>query len=303
MFTQETVSSILSQAKQVDARLEKTIPQYKTARETAQNVYGFSNQQVMNIYVMVDEQWQKTGAVYVQKGMKMVKDAQSCVESRADRMITRVEDALEIEKSPKDKAVVRNPKDRIVAIFVRLNYLMVVSTNNLKGYSMDLVHQGQEMVLNYSLPIYITLKATVIVTKEMIFELLENRIQDMKVTYESSKDTVTMLIAGKFNEEQIKAKIADSIQTFKEMKVKVVQKGLEIKVDGKSLRENYDIFAIKFLDVMKSMKEKGTENIVSAKQRSINLYNEVINRIKQKEIEIKTEYYQKKDVQQTEKAC
>merc|ERR1719429_914497 len=100
---------------------------------------------------------------------------------------------------------------------------------------MDLVQKGKAMVLNYSMPIYITLKATVIVTKEMIFELLENRIQNMKVTYESSKDTVTMLIAGKFNEEQIKARIADSIQSFKEMRVKVVQKGLEIKVDGKSL--------------------------------------------------------------------
>lgn len=159
------------------------------------------------------------------------------------------------------------------------------------------------MVVNYSLPIYITLKATVIVTKEMIFELLENRLENMKVTYESSKDTVTMLIAGKFNEEQIKAKIADSIQTFKEMKVKVVQKGLEIKVDGKSLRENYDIFAIKFLDVMKNMKEKGTENILTAKQRSINLYNEVINRIKQNEIEIRTQYYQDKDAQPTSRLC
>jgi hypothetical protein len=81
------------------------------------------------------------------------------------------------------------------------------------------------------------------------------------------------------------------------MRVKVVQKGLEIKIDGKSLRENYDIFAIRFLDVMKSMKERGTENIVSAKQRSINLYNEVINRIKQKEIEIKIEYYQENESQ------
>ena len=63
------------------------------------------------------------------------------------------------------------------------------------------------MVFTYCMPIYITLKATVLVTKEMVFEILENRIQNMKVSYEVSKDTVTMLIGGKFNEEQIKAKI------------------------------------------------------------------------------------------------
>ena len=87
----------------------------------------------------------------------------------------------------------------------------------------------------------------------------------MKVTYESSKDTVTMIIAGKFNEDQIKTKITEGIQTFKELKVKVVQKGLEIKIDGQSLRQNYDVFAVKLLDIVKSMKEKSAENIVSAK--------------------------------------
>jgi hypothetical protein len=87
----------------------------------------------------------------------------------------------------------------------------------------------------------------------------------MKVTYEASKDTVTMIIAGKFNEEHIKAKITEGIQTFKELRVKVVQKGLEIKIDGQSLRQNYDVFAVKFLDIVKNMKEKSTENIVSAK--------------------------------------
>ena len=64
---------------------------------------------------------------------------------------------------------------------------------------MQVVHKGKKMAYTYCLPIYITLKATVIVTKEMLFEILENRLQNMKVSYESSKDVVTMLIDGKFN--------------------------------------------------------------------------------------------------------
>jgi hypothetical protein len=45
----------------------------------------------------------------------------------------------------------------------------------------------------------------------------------------------------------------------------VVQKGLEIKIDGQSLRQNYGAFVVKFLDIVKNMKEKSAENIISAK--------------------------------------
>ena len=55
------------------------------------------------------------------------------------------------------------------------------------------------------------------------------------------------------------------MKNFKQMTVRVVQKGLEIKVDGKSLRENYDVFAIKFLEIVKNMRQKGSEEIATVK--------------------------------------
>lgn len=94
---------------------------------------------------------------------------------------------------------------------------------------------------------YIKLKATLIITKEILLELLETGLDDMKMTYSVSKDTVTMLIGGKFDEDKIIEKINSGMENFKELTVKVVKKGLEIKVDKQSLYQNYELFSLKIL--------------------------------------------------------
>lgn len=80
----------------------------------------------------------------------------------------------------------------------------------------------------------------------------------MKMTYTVSKDTVTMLIRGKFEEEKIIEKINSGMENFKQLTVKVVRKGLEIKVDKRSLYENYETFSLKLLELIREMREKGT---------------------------------------------
>lgn len=72
---------------------------------------------------------------------------------------------------------------------------------------MALIKKGEEYVQTYILPMYIKLKATLIVSKEILLEMLETGLGDMKMTYSVSKDTVTMLIGGKFDEEKIIEKI------------------------------------------------------------------------------------------------
>lgn len=57
-------------------------------------------------------------------------------------------------------------------------------------------------------------------------EILETRFDQMKMTYSVSKDTVTMLISGKFEEEKFIEKIKVSMENFKELTVKTVKKGL-----------------------------------------------------------------------------
>ena len=69
----------------------------------------------------------------------------------------------------------------------------------------------------------------------MLIEFVENCLSDIKLTYESSKDNVTMFVTGNFNEESLKNKISEGIDTFKNMTVRVVNRGLEIKIDRQTL--------------------------------------------------------------------
>lgn len=70
-----------------------------------------------------------------------------------------------------------------------------------------------------------------------------------------------MFVAGNFNEEKLKKSVLEGIDSFKDFTIKIVSKGLQIRVDRKSLVENYDQFAVKFLEVVKELKEKGEQNI------------------------------------------
>ena len=85
------------------------------------------------------------------------------------------------------------------------------------------------------LPFYVSVKATLLISKEILMEFLESKFNNMKLRYESSKDVFVMLVTGKFNEEEIKNLIFDQVDEFKKLTVEVVQKGLEIKVDRASL--------------------------------------------------------------------
>ena len=68
-----------------------------------------------------------------------------------------------------------------------------------------------------------------------------------------------------------------------------------MKVDRESLVNNYDNFVVEFFRVVREMKEKSQDNIVEVKKKSKDLYQEVIRRIRAKELEIKTEMRTLKD--------
>lgn len=93
-----------------------------------------------------------------------------------------------------------------------------------------------------------------------------------------------MFVTGNFNEESLKKKVFEGIDQFKRFTVKVVSTGLEIRVDKESLMENYDKFAVNFLELVKEMREKSECNIGEVKKKSKDLYNEVISRIRAKEL-------------------
>ncbi len=85
--------------------------------------------------------------------------------------------------------------------------------------------------IKYIVPIYINLRAVMLVTREMFVEFIDNLLNEMKLTYETSREHVIMFVAGKFNEQKLKTKIFEGIVTFKNFTVRFLNKGLEIKID------------------------------------------------------------------------
>ena len=81
----------------------------------------------------------------------------------------------------------------------------------------------------------------------MLMEFLESRLDKVKMSYESSKDTVVMFVGGNFNEENIRKKLMEGIGAFKQLTVEVVNRGLKIRVDRQSLMQNYDQFSTQLL--------------------------------------------------------
>lgn len=121
-------------------------------------------------------------------------------------------------------------------------------------------------------------------------EALAERLGQLKMTYEVSKDTITMLFAGEFEEEKILSRVSSNIDSFKQFTVSFVKKGMEIKISRQDLQQNFTLVSDKLSEIVKGVSEKSVEQWTEAKSKTINLYNSVLARIKEKEIQIKTEY-------------
>lgn len=121
-------------------------------------------------------------------------------------------------------------------------------------------------------------------------EVLAERLGQLKMTYKVSKDGVTMFFTGEFDEEKILARVGQNITSFKQFTINFVQKGMEIKISKRDLFENYHTVVEKLTEIVRGVSTKSIEQWNDTKSKTINLYHSVLNRIKEKEIEIKTEY-------------
>jgi hypothetical protein len=108
-----------------------------------------------------------------------------------------VEKAVGVKGVNEDVAELESYRKRVRVIIQRIlkGYIYHYSNEAYsRGYA--LLKAGKE----FSIPYYISLKATLLVSKELLMEFLESRFNNMKLSYESSKDMVVMLINGKFDE-------------------------------------------------------------------------------------------------------
>lgn len=85
---------------------------------------------------------------------------------------------------------------------------------------------GKRYAMGKGMPLFIHLKAFLIVSHEMLCSFLEDKINDLKMGYESHKDSVVMFFSGNFKEDVLKEKLSQGIQGFKQITFKIVNKGL-----------------------------------------------------------------------------
>lgn len=65
---------------------------------------------------------------------------------------------------------------------------------------------------------------------------------------------------------------------------------MEIRISKRDLFENYHTVVEKLAEIVRGVSTKSIEQWKDTKTKTLNLYHSVLNRIKEKEIEIKTEY-------------
>jgi hypothetical protein len=75
--------------------------------------------------------------------------------------------------------------------------------------------------------------------------------------------------------------------------VHFVQKGMEISISKRDLFEDYHTVVEKLSEIVRGVSSKGIEQWNDTKSKTMSLYHTVLNRIKEKEIQIKTEYITK----------
>ena len=113
-------------------------------------------------------------------------------------------------------------------------------------------------------------------------EVLAERLGQLKMTYEVSKDTITMFFTGKFEEEKMLSRVSSNIESFKQFTVSFVKKGMEIKISKQELQQNFTFVCDKLSEIVQGVSEKSVEHWVETKSKTIDLYNSVLNRIKEK---------------------
>ena len=114
-------------------------------------------------------------------------------------------------------------------------------------------------------------------------ETFTARVSDLKTSYYFSKDSITMLWEGKFNEEKVVETLKEKFGCLKQLTVSFVQKKMEIKMSRQDFAENFHAIMTNLSELMKEAGFKSKEQLSLTKEKTVDLYQSVLKRIKQKE--------------------
>ena len=93
-----------------------------------------------------------------------------------------------------------------------------------------LLRKGKNVHKTVIIPLYIRVRATAEVSRELLLEAFTAKMSELKLTYKNSKDHITMYWNGEFKEEKIVEKLNEKFGELREFTVSFAQKGMKIKI-------------------------------------------------------------------------
>lgn len=181
------------------------VPYGETVLHKAEGVYGYSKDKTKRVYEQTRGKIIQTRDGYIEFRKNVEKFIFNVAQETVNEMIGRTENFVGVksdQRNPEDLKHVRERIMKIAEIVYKEHFLRsrVMTNQNVKA----LIKMGRNFTIDYLIPLYINIRATLIVTWEMLIEFLESRLKDFKMSYESSKDHIIMYISGNFNEENLK---------------------------------------------------------------------------------------------------
>lgn len=261
---------------EINKKCSDTLPYYKSVSDFTLQTYNQGIDHLNNLYGQSREKLNK-----VSKASKQFrKDVAWMFSQASDDLLELMETKFEIDtKTSKEKDKLK----RLQRIYVQLKEKGLISyVQKIVQYNETLIARGKAYHNKYIVPIFITIKATLLVSREMFMEAFAERVSKLKMTYKCSKDSITMFWSGEFKEEKILEKVKTNLGSFRQFTINFVQKGLEIKISKQDLLENYHHVMQKLSEILNDVSTKSIEQWTETKTKTIDLYRSVLNRIKAK---------------------
>lgn len=214
---------------QIDQQLTNYLPYYPQVLTFAQQQLHSTLDTLNNIYTTSEARVNS-----VKKSTQGLKNraVELCSRS-ADDLLDYVEEKLTMES---EAMSVKDKRQRVLKILGHLRQeLFTLPLHRVAELNGAIIQKGRALTAHYLLPLFITFKATVLVSREMLMEALAERLGQLKMTYKVSKDGVTMFFTGEFDEEKILARVGQNLTSFRQLTVNFVQKGMEISISKRDL--------------------------------------------------------------------
>lgn len=193
---------------QVVEQIAAVVPYGEAVLHKAEGAYDYSLTKTMKAYKDTKGKIIETRKGYFEFKKNVEKTITNIVQETVNEVLSKCEGFLNVKKSNSSPEDLKHMRERLQILFQALFREYVLKSRLMTHEKVQaLIKMGRNYSVEYLVPLYINIKATLIVTWEMLIEFLESRLKDIKLTYESSKDHVVMFVSGSFNEENIRQKV------------------------------------------------------------------------------------------------